>query len=498
MTSRSARRLTTVCVLVVAAIAALTAAGTASAATLGAQCEGASPIKGRGSTLQALAQLNVWNIDFNTSKAKTACNKALFGHKEVKVKYEQGGANNGSGACLKAFGAGTTEEAKYAEFPFCGTDEAPNSNQRKEIEKHKVSAENESVLSIPVLQGAVALLVNLPETCTAESTTEGAEKRLALSTQVVNKLFEGTIATWEELNSQTNDGGSVISCTNPAELKTAVTRVVRLDKSGTTHIFKEYLAQASENTKGEEVEFEAEDFDKVNGEEPCGKDEKPAKVKWQSIAEGCQNARWPEGTTPVLRPAATGGPAVASTVAATPGSIGYVNLADGRNNGEFTKPTGGEGKKRFWAVVQNNFEPKKPTTKAKFADPATNKDAEKAAQSNCKATVYVNGKGEKFPPASTRKLWLAVRATVKEAKYAICGITYDLALLDGSEYSKEARGGAPTNAQMTSVENYLKWVVGTGTGEGGKEIAKEQDYEELPAKLSKLSKEGLEELHNNY
>lgn len=489
MTSKSARRLLAVCVLLVAAVTAAAAPGVANAGPVSQQCSGAS-IKGRGSTLQGLAQDNVWNPEFNKSGNKFACSGKQGSKGKPEVKYEQtASADRGSGACLKAFGSGAPK-AKYGEYPFCGTDEAPNPEQKGEIETHKEGGAANALETIPVVQGSVAIVVHLPEGCTATSTVEAAPTRLALNDQVVEGIFRGTINTWKALNAASNDGGSKVTCPSETELNDEIVRVVRLDHSGTTNIFKRFLAQASENTKLEEAEWEAETYGTINGELPCGATLPPEKRTWTSTSEGCENQRWPLAAK-VVRPAKTGGGEEAAKVATTESSIGYVNLADGRNNGGFTS---GDPAK-FWAVVQNNFNPKSPTAKAKFSDPATNGDVAAVANSNCAGTKYTNGK-EKFPPENTRDSWSEVRAAIKQTKYAICGVTYDLALLEASKWTVELESPAETLTQATTVHDYLNWVLST-EGTGGNGLIKNHDYEKLPGSIDKIAKAGVAELATN-
>jgi ABC-type phosphate transport system substrate-binding protein len=486
MTTLSVRRIVSACILSGAAVAALAAPGAASAEPLGTQCSGEN-IQGRGSTFQGLAQ-GVWDPGFNLVKGKantnlTACGGSQGGKKVIKVEYLQTNEEDkGSGACLKAFGAVKAPTlAKYGKFAFCGTDEAPSAAQRAEMESHKVGGEAETIESIPVVQGSVAVIVHLPANCTAKSEVVGATTRLVLKAQTLEGIFRGTITKW----SQIKENGDAVegSGCNPEE---EIQRVVRLDKSGTTHIFKESLAEASENTKEEEAIFEAEEFGEieVGKGDPCGSVLLAGPETWGKLASGCENERWAKGSgKPVLRPAKTGGPAVVAEVAAVASSIGYANMADAR-----TTFGAGGGTSKFWVEVQHNFEAKKPTTLPTYADPASNGDSATVAESNCASTVYTNGK-EKFPPPSTRQLWNAVRAKIKETKYPICGLTYDLVLDEGSKYTKETES-ALTLEGATSAVNFELWV-NNGVTNGGSYLIKKHDYTALPDPIADKAEEGL-------
>ncbi|HEX8714501.1 MAG TPA: hypothetical protein VF706_02945, partial [Solirubrobacteraceae bacterium] len=173
MMSFSKRRVTA-CIASAAALAAVVAPATASAKSKGPvtdrgeQCSGAN-IVGRGSTFQNPAQL-VWNPGFNKNTSAVGCSGAQGSKGTPTATYRNTESKDrGSGACLKVFGA--EKEAPNFEYSFCGTDEAPNEKQKAEIESHKVGGEGESLETVPVLQGAVAVIVHLPAGCKATATS---------------------------------------------------------------------------------------------------------------------------------------------------------------------------------------------------------------------------------------------------------------------------------------------------------------------------------------
>jgi ABC-type phosphate transport system substrate-binding protein len=483
----SIRRIVVACILSSALGVALAAPGAASAEPLEEQCSGETPIKGRGSTFQKLAQ-GVWTTGFNEVLGKpntnvSACGGSQGGKKIIKVEYlNTEEEDKGSGACLKAFGAGATV-AKYGKFGFCGTDEAPNASQRKEMETHKTTAENESIESVPIVQGSVAVIANLPTGCTATSEITGATNRLVLTAQTLNGIFNGTITKWSQI-TENGDTLSGAGCVPTEEIQ----RVVRLDKSGTTHIFKEGLAQMSENTKLEEVASEAEEFGEIEAGkgDPCKVVLPPESKTWGQLATGCENQRWPKATKAVVRPAKTGGGELVAKVAATPSSIGYAAMNDAR-----ATFGGGGGTSKFWVEVQHNFEPKKPTTAATYADPSSNADSATVAESNCAGIVYTNGK-EKFPPKDTKALWNAVRGKIKESHYAICGLTYDLLVDEAGKYTKETESPA-TKGEITSAVNY-ELFINNAAAKGGSNLIKKHDFTALPDTIADKAEEGLKKV----
>jgi ABC-type phosphate transport system substrate-binding protein len=510
------RRLIPVCVVVVAALAAAIAPGSASATDLGEQCSG-SPIKGHGSTFQAPILVK-WAEEFNTSKNVLACAGETGQGDLLKptVTYEHTGSNAGSGACLHGWGAESTEAVKFGEFGYCGTDEAPNEKQKGEIEKNKTGGETRSLETIPVLQGAVAVLVHLPKGCLAESEIEaGGRKhklgRLALDDTSIEGVYAGTIKNWKELlaNQATEDGagsdkltckgGTVINkktLTGEEEEEERITPVVRLDHSGTTHIFKSFLLQVS-TTPMEMEEYPEEIGGKKTG---CGAALPEQEEPWTEVSEACQNQRWPKAAE-VVRGTESGNPGVVKRVNTTPSSIGYADLAVARELhyfsakcGKFPTECGGEQTEgtekkvgqqntRFWAEVQDSAKPEI----SGFADPSTDGDIEATANSNCNGTVYTNEAGKAFPPANTREPWNGAKAELVETKYAICGLTYDLALRQYKYYPGTSK------EEATTVENFLLWAMNT-KAEGGGALENDTDYEKLPGSIIAKAEGGIKQI----
>jgi ABC-type phosphate transport system substrate-binding protein len=509
MTFLSARRLVAACAVSAAAVAALAAPGAASATTdLGTQCSG-SNIEGLGSTFQGPAQF-IWTglkggKGFNVSTNALACNGTFGSTGKPTVTYSQTEPNKGSGACAKDFGIGQAPTTNL--YPFCGTDEAPNPTAKAEVESHAAAGvATETLETIPVLQGSLAIIVHLPAGCKATSAIASGTKtvklgRLVFDNTTVDGIYTGAIKTWAEAVAAqgVNHGNDTLTCTIPAEANDTIHPVVRADKSGTTHIFKEYLAQVDTST------ILMEEFNEPQGKgQPCKKVLPPENKSWAEVGEGCENQRWPEAAAKI-RPVETGNPGVVHTVASTESSIGYADLAVARELESFSKKgLGGENKLgsetkvgeqnvRFWAEIQDSEPGKTPVT---YADPATNKDIEKAAQSNCGGTVYAAKPGEKFPPKSTRETWFAVKAEVTQKKYNICGLTYDLAVRQ-YDYFLSPLGVTEEQSKndATTVENYLKWVLNAKVEGGGAEI-KNHDYEKVTGTVLEEAEDGVEEIRN--
>ena len=252
--------------------------------------------------------------------------------KQTQVEYLSGG----SGACLHGWGAESTEPVKYGEFGFCGTDEAPNPTQKTEIESHaSAGVKEKSLETIPVLQGAVAIIVHLPKGCLATSEVEksGIKSklgRLVLDDTSIEGVYAGTIKTWKQLlANQAAEGGAgndKLTCKIASEEEERIVPVVRLDHSGTTHIFKSFLLQVNTEPKSRWKNI----LKKSVARRPAAA---PRKAKKQrngvKCAEACQNQRWPKAAE-IVRGTESGNPGVVKRVNEVESSIGYADLAVAR------------------------------------------------------------------------------------------------------------------------------------------------------------------------
>jgi ABC-type phosphate transport system substrate-binding protein len=514
----SARRVAVTAAASAAAIGAFALPSAASATDLGTQCSG-SNIEGLGSSFQAPVE-KIWTGEaglteegFNASiHSKLACSGTQGSKGKPTVKYNQEETptnNKGSGACLKDFGNGVTP--RMNQFPVCGTDEAPSATVKEVMEGHEETGaekgKGESVLSIPVVQGAVAVIVHLPSGCTAASEPKVGKElkkfsRLSLSAEVVEGIFRGSITNWKKA-VEASGGSNVLTCTGgTVEEETPIKVVVRADKSGTTHIFKSWLGQINETGT-----WQAEAFNEIEVPTGSGKFEKPCSSAlpeeaktWVQVQEGCENQRWPTAAH-VIRPTETGNPGVIKEVNADASSIGYADLAVAREKHFFSEPTvGGEGTDKFWALVSNSKN-KTALAKQTFQDPSSNGDSSNTpGNSNCKSTKFVNKVGEKFPPEKARQDWSKVKGAYDSATYGVCGITYALAARQYWYFEKPLLTGATeaikeeeSKKLAQSVHDYLLFVLSKATGGGGKE-AENEDYYPLPGTVSKIAETGVKEI----
>ncbi|HEY2141971.1 MAG TPA: substrate-binding domain-containing protein [Solirubrobacteraceae bacterium] len=279
-----------------ALVPATAAAGTLSCAN----------ITGSGSSLQKVAQINV----FTTSFASTSCAKA------PTITY----TSTGSGAGLKEFGNGTEVLApaesgnKTSLDGYVGTDDAPTPAQTNEAGK-AAGGGNQRELTIPVAEAPVAVLLHPPSACTITGTPN-------ISNGVLDELWQDKFASWQAFLTAAGISATG-TCTEP------VTLVVRQDNSGTSYVFKSYLNQ----------------FDSA---------------VWQPYANDFTT--WPDLIT---HAATKGGSGEVAEVKAKEGSVGYAATADAHAGAFGVYPNASKG--YFWAEVQNNGT---AALGATYADPA--------------------------------------------------------------------------------------------------------------------------------
>jgi ABC-type phosphate transport system substrate-binding protein len=411
------------------------------------QCSGANII-GQGASVMKIAYQNVFSPDFNTSANAAACSGTQGTGGKPTATY----TSTSSGLGLESWGVGGKPASFGPTNAFVVTEEPPSETAKAEIEANESPAGSaaDSLLTIPVLQESIAVLVHLPANCAATSTTFPG--RLVIGNETLQKIFLGTVNNWTEIK----DGGDQLTGTG---CSAPITRVVRLDPAGSTHILKKYLNLINETA------FPTEDS---------------TTQTWNEVSEGTGNIVWPAAAA-VVRPAKTGDAAEVAKVAETAGSIGYASLANARANSAFVPPAGGKEEPTFWAPIQNDGI---STTKQTFEDPSTDAETATTATANCAKEKFTNGKGSKFPPSSTQDSWAPVTTETKEKNYTLCGIAYELSLTKFSAYP------STTSGEELTVSNFLNFLLETKTG-GGQLLIENHDYEALPKKIDKESLAGV-------
>ncbi|HUA11767.1 MAG TPA: substrate-binding domain-containing protein [Solirubrobacteraceae bacterium] len=432
--------------------------------------EGAN-IHGEGSSLQAEADEKFWDSEkatdgFNQSKAPTACNGEQFKNGEEpggkpKVTYTKEASSVG----MQKWGFGGHERSDST-TQFVGTDEPPTAAQIAEMEAGKPESK---LLTIPVLDEAVSVIVHLPKECTVTSDAKGNAGRFVLTQKQLEEVFAGEITKWTQITGVPGSKSAANTWTG-ATCENTIKRTVRGDGSGTTSIFKKYLNLVKEFPEG------------FGGK------------SWRKSGEEIENTEWPnEGSDPVERgkcgekeACTSSGGKLAEWVQKHEGLIGYAGIADARSKHDAgteseRSANSQEGKQIFWVEVQNSGSEEKP----KFQEPALVKGEEGAwdngtkTVANCASTEFTNGASSaKFPPASTELPWNEATTKTSEKTYGICGLSYDLA------YEQYDLFEGFTESQTDTVANYIKFVLGTGAEEGQALINVHSDYLPLPTNKS--------------
>jgi ABC-type phosphate transport system substrate-binding protein len=267
--------------------AVLAIAGIGAGSAMAAPTCPTGTIAGEGSSLQKIAQLEVWNPDYNSiCSGKTS------------VSYK----SSSSGAGLEAFrynGAGSINTG----LEFIGSDDGPNTTQIANAE----AASGTPAVIVPVTQTAIAVVIHPPSGCEFNPGT-------GITYNELNEVFGGEgIVNWDEFENI----NSLSACNQ------AITRVVRAEGSGTTVQFKNYLGTLEEEQGTPGVPCIIDGTTKWKGLREVGSGNKP-NIDWPSCTAGA---------TPIVT--AAGGGAVAETVAnaANVGYIGYAALPDAKSKG---------------------------------------------------------------------------------------------------------------------------------------------------------------------
>ncbi len=422
----NARRGMRAALLAGVATVALCVGGIGASGAAGAPLCTGSNIIGEGASLQKVAQTVTWIPGFQGPGGE-----CFEKGTEPKVTYE----GLGSGAGLTAWDF-TGPDAKPFDTTrgFTASDDAPTTVQ---IENAETAGGGATVLVIPVTQTSIAPVVNPPAECDVEEITN----------QQFESVMRGNIKTW----------GKIATSFGPGCAGAPISRVVRLDGSGTTFQFKNYmylinkakLACTSPSSTWAELM-------------PIGAESKP-NITWpENGVGGCKATE----LSPLLRGASKGNGPVVEKINATQGSFGYSAISDIE-----AKKVEGTHSLR----VQNNGVVK--LANATFAEPAI----EANSSANCANAVYTVPAAARVGSGTGESVnWSAVfgaKTNIGGENFPLCTLTYDMAL---KGYSKKA---GFTEAQVTTVHDYLTEYITAETGQ--EDIASgESWYSPLPSSAS--------------
>jgi hypothetical protein len=485
------RRLATLaaCVGTTTALAALGSAGTA-LATVNCRAPGFAS----GSSFQKTAQLSVfltsagWGAHSNCSTAPTS-STITYTATASGPGLEEFGNTSGHFVPSKdptAHAAeleekGTKDAAGNVLDWFVGTDDAPTPRELGEAALAAGTLHNQKAeITIPIAQEPAAIDLSLPASCKLQ-----AGSAVDLNNTTLPQLWEGTkapsgedpgaiqpqggyaINTWgafftqlgySKITSGTPESGQFLDEGGEHGCGQAIKPQVREAASGTTFVFKSYLAQ-------------------VDPEAWTGYASDA--VSWPDSPVFQSDLKTESGETLLNE---TGGQ-LAKNTAANPGSVGYTNTADsvsvGFSNAATTSTfsTGAEGTHSpahqiLWVELQNNG---LSTEGATYEDPLL----PASSIGNCETTKILPAE-EGFPYSYTDSWYglLAsdpnISADAGATDYSLCGLTYDLVFHHYS--NKHLYGGTETAHEVANtVHDLFEYIINQGQVE-----VQSHDYTRYP------------------
>jgi ABC-type phosphate transport system substrate-binding protein len=420
-------------VLAASTAAIMAVGGVTASSAFACSGTGGTVLTGQGSTLQREAQ-EKWIAGY-----QVACppgSNATFSY-----------TGTGSGAALNSEGYNT--EALLKTQAYAGTDEGPNSTQ---IGNAKTHASGSAPVIVPVAQTTIAVVANMPEAC---ALTAGK----GLTYADLNALFAGTLKKWSSISTVAN----AKAC---EEAETGeITRVVRLDGSGTTYQFKNYLQALVAKGGAAPGKIKTSKA----GVEPIVCTTK----SWGEIRanegtpEATQpNTSWPEsdcnsGVSTVVKKEGGGG--VASYVAANANTIGYAALPDAK------------AKSAKFLLLQDG-------TTGKAAEPtygspvAKNGSGVETTEANCASHTYTLPSGTAGGVEVDWSTTFGAVPTIGSPFYPLCTLTFDLSFKGYA--GAGITGGAATGS---AVKDYIaNYILGATLGQ---KVLAEHYYQALPANV---------------
>jgi ABC-type phosphate transport system substrate-binding protein len=493
--------------------AAAAAAPSAHAAFAIPACSG-SAVQGEGSSLQKVAQTEFWTTHvFYTS----------FGCENAALTSPIAYTPDGSGCGIASIGGGpgssgtkcaSHEANEYANgyrdvsTRFAGSD-APLTAAQKAAAEDASGPQPGVIHQIPVASAAVAVVVHFPEGCKLKDPGTGAAAsgagtvnnnastggvndptgagtgdtatnetlRVHISAEEMEKIWDGVAQqTWVNIVPEADFEG------NAAEQKACgekpVIRIVRADGSGTTYNFKAYLSLLPTAPVGLWTTAPV-----------VGDNNKwPVKSGENVGPDAASGANVCESSTHICQAASTGGGGVAKAVAATDGSIGYLDLATARKEGyDMSKKAADH---LYWIPQQTINPAKSDEVGSNYveptASPLSNLNGSGAPQgANCTNADY---RGIPSTPAGDPTLgdWSNAIATGSEdaVTYPVCALTYDFAFDDDAP----VYGNTPIQeAKARTVKDYLT-AIESNAGQLGLASA---DYGTLKASIISIGQTGV-------
>lgn len=459
-----------IALIAVAAFGA-TSSNAAFTAPYTAKCSG-SDIVGEGSSLQGALQpalINYWQTT-SVSGQTGGCGAAAHIPNITYNVTDSGGGRNAFGASL----AGRNANDRYVAY-----DRAPNPTEEANTNTAQGGTGAGKMGVIPVAAAALTVISHFPEGCQLPNgdTNLASYARFQVSNSALEAAFSGATTTWGGFLPgiqaiPNNDAGLSDADCQATPLK----RVVRGDSSGTTDGFKLYL----------------------NGINPS--------TGWGGAYKGTV---WPG--TPLTN--GSGGGALATKVANTNGSIGYVDLATARikgfqkssdtsapdpsaytysaSNDTATYPVSGSktysfNQSLFWIPLEEDTAGSGVSGSGVFAEPTVSADSVNSSKKGANCATVSFGNVPLNPSTATPDAfgdWSTVNGTLGASVYPACILTFngwwdDYSDVYGTSLTEQGKARTVRDFLLTSVNS-------------GQNVLNKNDYSRLPTTLKNAATSAL-------
>lgn len=478
--------------LLLVALAASGLTARANAAFSLGKCEGGD-VKANGASFASNAHNFIFKNEFKDSYC---ADTAFAGSLAPKLtEYNANGSGKGREAMMN----------RATESRFAGSDEPP---LPEEIQRMNAGVlpptnpaddpnpnDNGQIHVVPAAIGAIAPLVNFPNSCDVSQLTGGPtgerteEENLdadgtpddVMRVRFTREQFERMWAgdpdydTWDEVFSSAG-----FTCNVP------IIRVVRFDNSGSTFALKDYLdtQNASRGWKEDFVFGDNDTRDWPNAAEVGTRMDCPEVSGVRPVGPGADsNTPGDAGPDQLTSACTEGGGAAVDTLKAIDGSVGYADIATARgrqldiepevaapgdNDVYWTQlPDGGAGNGVF----------REPTSDAK----GFRKEANAQKGANCAGATFTN---DGAPLPSTLGNWANVSGVNSPGAFPTCTLTYGMLFDDNSDVwgTSEAE-----QKKARTVKDYWENVVTITT----QQALPTRDYAPLPEAIRQIAAAGI-------
>lgn len=455
------------------AVSALAGLAATAPSAMAADCTGSQQIVGQGASFAKAAHTdatNGWIPNAGCVVGAQDSPDSPFLPGDDLIYYK----GTGSGSGITAFGGNLSSPgARDQSISFIGTDDPMTpaqvaaANEGNNPTSASPDGDDGVFHTIPVLQGSIAVIVNVPDACRPASFSNFRpvypHGGTGATNNALEEVFSGERTTWGEFGYVLK---SNLSTPCPATFK----RVVRRDNSGTTFAFKKFLDSTDKN----------DDTNWAANDEVA--EDNTIWLGHSRDRDGTCDGNDGGALTPpyICTGTGSGNSFLADVVYATDGAIGYGDLATARAKDFDFDGAGALSDDTYWLKVYQ------PGPNPVLRDPALDQ------QNGWKATATTAQKGancSKYQrylnvPSNTKSDWSSVimdQSTVNV--YPLCILSY----MGAFEDMEDAYPTVPyTELQdrQAAVTRYLEYILGeetVGTGQDeGQTILAANDYAGLP------------------